>query len=77
MLSVKIEKLNIMPSVIPKGFLCPPVVEDDKIIGKSGQIHGARMVTRPEIKAKRRRINMIILEQRPLALQTQLCPSCP
>lgn len=43
----------MIPKVIPKGFLWPPVADEESNIGKSGQIQGARMVTKPEIKAKR------------------------
>lgn len=50
MASVKNPKLNIMPTTIPSGFCLPPVADDDKIIGKSGQIHGAKIVIRPETK---------------------------
>jgi len=53
--SVRRPKLRIMPSVIPKGFLCPPVVVLDRMRGSSGQIQGAAMVTSPERNAKRNR----------------------
>lgn len=60
MLRVKMAKLSIMPSVIPSGFLCPPETDEDKIIGKSGQIQGAKIVMSPERKAKRSRISISI-----------------
>ncbi len=47
-----------IPKVTPSGFLCPPVTVDERTIGKSGHIHGAKIVTRPEIKAKIKRINI-------------------
>ncbi len=54
---LKVKKANeiIIPSVTPSGLLwlgLVPAIEDDKMIGKSGHIHGARIVTSPEIKAK-------------------------
>jgi len=51
-------KLSIMPSVIPSGRRCPPfpATDEDKTIGKSGQIHGARIVTRPDKNAKSKSI---------------------
>ena len=53
MLSVKIVKLSIMPSVIPRGRLWDVLpTEAERIIGKSGQIQGARIVTSPDINAK-------------------------
>ncbi len=51
----------MMPSVIPRGFLFSPVVVDDKIIGRSGQIHGARIVTRPDINAKNKSTFIVII----------------
>ena len=60
MLKVKIEKLNMIPNVIPSDFLCPPVTDEDKIIGNNGQIHGARIVTKPDRNAKKRRITIRI-----------------
>jgi len=50
---VKKAKLTITPSTTPKGLLFPPVTELAKIIGKIGQIHGAAIVTSPEMNAKR------------------------
>ena len=50
--SVKKAKLEIIPKVIPNGFLCPPCVLDDRIIGSKGQIQGAAIVTNPDKKAK-------------------------
>lgn len=47
------EKLVITPKVIPTAFLCPPVAEEDKIIGRIGQIQGAKIVKSPEIKANK------------------------
>lgn len=43
-----------MPSVIPKGLLCPPfpATDEERTIGNNGHIQGARMVTRPDRKAK-------------------------
>lgn len=51
-------KLVIIPKVIPKGFLWPPVAVDERIMGKSGQMHGAAMVTSPEIKANKSSIDI-------------------
>lgn len=68
--SVSKPKLNTIPMVIPKGFLYPPTVVDERIRGKSGQIHGAAIVIRPERKAKRKRrsitvsVTQISLERR-------------
>ena len=58
MVSVKSAKLIIIPKVIPRGFLFSPVTVDERMIGKSGQMQGARIVTRPEMKAKNKRINI-------------------
>lgn len=55
------EKLVIIPKVIPSGFLCPPVVEEERIIGKSGQIQGAKIVVNPARKAKSKRMTMQLL----------------
>lgn len=56
---VKKAKLTMTPIVMPNAFFFPPVVEDDKTIGSIGQIHGAKMVTRPERKAKSSKTVMI------------------
>ncbi len=53
MASVKIPNESIMPRTIPNGRRCEdPAIDEDRTIGKRGQIHGARMVTKPERKAK-------------------------
>ncbi len=44
--------------VIPRGLFFPPVTVAERIIGKSGQIQGANMVTKPDRKAKRKRISI-------------------
>jgi hypothetical protein len=49
-----------MPNVIPNGLLCPfSFIAEDKIIGSNGQIHGAKIVTNPEINANS--TNIIII----------------
>ena len=49
---VNMPKLMSIPSVIASGlFLLCPAIEEDKTIGNSGQMHGARIVTSPDIKA--------------------------
>jgi hypothetical protein len=50
--NVKIVKLAIIPSVIPRGFDFPPVEDDDKMTGSNGQMQGAKIVIIPEINAK-------------------------
>src|SRR5262249_35071356 len=57
---VKNEKLAIMPSVIPKGFLFPPVDDEESTIGRIGQIHGESMVTNPETKANKSNIIIVL-----------------
>jgi len=52
---VKKAKLEIIPIVIPKGFALPPTADEDNTMGKSGQIHGAAIVTKPDKKAKTNR----------------------
>jgi hypothetical protein len=59
--SVKNEKLVIMPNVIPKGFLFPPVDDEESTIGRSGQIQGASMVMNPETKANKSNIIVLYL----------------
>ena len=56
MVRVKMAKLAIIPKVIPSGFPFPPVAEEERMIGRSGQIQGAKIVTSPEINAKMRRM---------------------
>ena len=58
---VKHEKLAIMPSVIPKGFLFPPVDDEESTIGTSGQIHGVSMVTTPDTKANKSKIIIVVI----------------
>ena len=53
---MKIAKLKQIPIVIPRGLFFPPVVAEERIIGRSGQMHGARIVTSPEMNAKIRRM---------------------
>ena len=52
----------MMPKVTPRGLAFPPVDDEDKTIGNNGQIQGAKIVIKPEIKAKESSIN--ILESR-------------
>lgn len=52
MVRVKIEKLVMTPSVIPKDLDLPPVADEDKTIGRRGQMQGARIVTKPDKKEK-------------------------
>jgi hypothetical protein len=47
------KKLTEIPVTIPKGLRCPPLTPDDKIMGSSGQMHGAKIVTSPERNAKK------------------------
>lgn len=52
--SVKNVKLAIKPNTIPKGRDLPelcPAKDEDKMIGKIGNIHGDKIVTTPAIKA--------------------------
>ena len=56
--SVKKAKLATIPSEIPNAFVLPPVEVVENIIGKRGQMQGARIVTKPEIKANKRRISI-------------------
>lgn len=51
-------KLTMIPRVIPSGLRFPPVDEAERTIGNSGQIHGAKMVTSPEIKEKKRSVSI-------------------
>ncbi len=44
-------KLAIIPRVIPKDFARVAPTEVERIIGKSGQIQGAKIVTSPDTKA--------------------------
>lgn len=61
MVRVKSANEIMIPSVMPKDFaLLPPTADEDKTIGSSGQMQGAKIVTSPEMKAKRRR-RIIIL----------------
>ncbi len=55
---VKIVKLVITPSVIPRGFRFPPEDEAESTIGNSGQMHGAKMVTMPA--RKENKSNMVM-----------------
>jgi hypothetical protein len=52
---VKKVKLIIIPKTIPRGRLCPscPASEEERTIGSTGQIQGARIVVTPEIKENR------------------------
>ena|SRR3989344_1147013 len=54
-LKINTEKLAIIPSVMPRDFDFPPLRDEERTIGRIGQIHGARIVTKPEMNAKRRR----------------------
>ena len=58
MVKVKMVKETMMPRTIPNGFFFPPVVVDERIIGRSGQIQGAAMVTKPEIKANKSKMSI-------------------
>ena len=59
MVRVNRAKLIMIPSVIPNGFLLAVVTEDERTIGKSGQMQGARIVTNPDKKAKKSNISML------------------
>ena len=59
MLSVRIAKLLIIPRVIPNAFCFPPVADDESITGSSGQMQGAKIVIKPEIKENNKRINIV------------------
>src|SRR5215831_2323198 len=52
MVRIKHEKVVIIPNIIPKGLLFPPVDDEESTIGSSGQIHGASMVNNPDTKVK-------------------------
>ena len=52
MVNVKRAKLIIIPKVIPNGFFLAVVMDEERTIGKSGQIQGAKIVTKPDTKAK-------------------------
>jgi hypothetical protein len=56
---VKAVKLARIPNVIPNGFSLPPVDVADRTIGRSGQMHGAKIVNSPEIKANSSSIGII------------------
>lgn len=72
MLRVRRPNESIIPKVIPRGFRLPPVVVEDKIIGRNGQIQGANIVINPEIKAKRRRTDIYKVEN--LAADNSISP---
>lgn len=57
---VKKPKLNIIPSVIPRDLLLPPVLDAESTIGSNGQTQGARIVSSPEINAKTKSITICI-----------------
>ena len=46
---VNMEKLDTTPRVMPSDRRCPPfsATEDERTIGRTGQMHGARIVTNP------------------------------
>ena len=49
---MKKAKLITIPRVIPKGRLWLwPAIEDDKTIGRTGQMQGAKIVTSPDRNA--------------------------
>jgi len=50
---VKIVKLIINPEITPSGYFLLPTLEPLRIIGKTGKIHGDKIVTTPAIKAKK------------------------
>jgi len=52
---VKKLKLKIIPKVIPKGLAFDELADEDKTIGRIGQIHGARIVASPAKKANPKR----------------------
>ena len=60
MVRVKRAKLIIIPRVMPNGFLRAFVTDEERMIGSNGQIHGAKMVTNPDKKAKNNKINILI-----------------
>jgi len=57
---VKIVKLSMIPRVIPRGLLCPPLPATlvERTMGRRGQMQGARIVTRPDKNAN---VNKIII----------------
>jgi hypothetical protein len=59
--NVKKVKLKAIPSVTPRGFDLPPKDADEKTIGRSGQIQGAKIVSNPEKNAKKSKIIMVFL----------------
>ena len=62
MLRVNSPNDNTIPSDNPRDLLWLtflPAIEDDNTIGRSGQMQGAKIVTNPEIKAKRKSITII------------------
>ncbi len=58
---MKSAKLIIIPKVIPKGFRFSPVEEDERMIGRRGQMQGAKIVTNPDKNAKVKRIIIKVL----------------
>jgi len=49
---VKKVKLKIKPATIPNGLFLPPIKPPERIIGRTGRMHGDKIVTIPEINAK-------------------------
>jgi len=58
---VKNVKLDIKPTTTPQGYFFEPVTELDKIIGKSGKIHGDSIVTNPAINAKNNKTSIKVI----------------
>jgi len=56
---VNIVKLVITPKVIPRDLLLPPPEDAENTIGKSGHMHGAKIVINPAKNEKIRRVTII------------------
>ena len=57
---VRIVKLEMIPSESPRGRCLPLPLEAEKTMGRSGQMHGARIVMSPERKAKNNSVVMAL-----------------
>ena len=49
-------KLRINPTTIPIGLLCPPLIEPESTMGRTGRMQGESTVTRPAKKENTIRI---------------------
>jgi hypothetical protein len=54
-------KLAMTPKVIPRDFFFPPADDAEKTIGKSGQMHGAKIVMNPAKNEKSSSVAMVKL----------------